>query len=444
MENKKVNLNERYNLKMAEQLSLFDDYLNITKVKNRSGTFVDNMKLPIHRWFRYSAGFSAEWVSKVLIENNISSQMLVLDPFAGSGTTLLAADKVGINSIGIEAHPFIVRVAKAKLSWDVDASSFLEKALQILEKAKKITKRKSDYPNLILRCYPKETLDKLDALKQIWLEFSDNSKESELIWLAITSILRITSPAGTAQWQYILPNKNKKIIVDPFKAFEEQTYTMYYDIRFFQKKYGLPKSTIIQGDARNLKDLKDDSVDIIITSPPYANNYDYADATRFEMSFWNEIENWGDLHEKVRKYLIRSSSQHVSKEKLILDDVLSDSILLPIRNELYKVCEALGKERLLHGGKKHYHTMIAAYFSDLGKIWKELSRVCKSKSKVCFVIGDSAPYGIYVPVEEWLGKLALAAGFQQYRFEKIRDRNIKWKNRKHRIPLKEGFLWVFK
>lgn len=61
---------------------------------------------------------------------------------------------------------------------------------------------------------------------------------------------------------------------------------------------------------------------------------------------------------------------------------------------------------------------------------------------MCWVIGDSAPYGVYAPIERWIGELALAAGFVDYRFEKLRDRNIKWKNRKHRVPLKEGLLWI--
>jgi hypothetical protein len=46
---------------------------------------------------------------------------------------------------------------------------------------------------------------------------------------------------------------------------------------------------------------------------------------------------------------------------------------------------------------------------------------------LCWVIGDSAPYGVYCPIEQWIGELALAAGFVSYRFEKLRDRNIKWK-----------------
>jgi hypothetical protein len=71
-----------------------------------------------------------------------------------------------------------------------------------------------------------------------------------------------------------------------------------------------------------------------------------------------------------------------------------------------------------------------------------LRRVTDTGCRVCFVIGDSAPYGVYVPVDQWLGELALAAGFASCHFEKIRDRNIKWRNRKHRVPLHEGRLWV--
>src|SRR5256885_7346134 len=81
----------------------------------RTGTFTDNMKLPIHRWFRYSAGVSAEWVQSLLQE--FEQPTLVLDPFVGSGTTLVAADSVRVASVGIEAHPFIAKLTKAKLLW---------------------------------------------------------------------------------------------------------------------------------------------------------------------------------------------------------------------------------------------------------------------------------------------------------------------------------------
>jgi hypothetical protein len=102
----------------------------------------------------------------------------------------------------------------------------------------------------------------------------------------------------------------------------------------------------------------------------------------------------------------------------------------------------LEAERAHHGGKKNYHTMVAAYFLDMARVWRQLRRVTAPSGRACFVVGDSAPYGIYVPVDRWLGELAVAAGFRSARFEKTRDRNVKWKNRKHRVPLHEGRLWV--
>jgi len=182
---------------------------------------------------------------------------------------------------------------------------------------------------------------------------------------------------------------------------------------------------------------------LVVTSPPYANNYDYADATRLEMSFFGEIQGWGDLQEAVRARLIRSCTQHVARLPCHeVSSILNDENLAPIQSELVTIYEALASERESHGGKKPYHYMVACYFSDLAKVWRALRRVTASGALVCFVVGDSAPYGIHVPVERWLGELAINAGFCSYTFEKLRDRNIKWKNRKHRVPLLEGRLWV--
>src|SRR5205823_2835685 len=79
-----------------------------------SSTFADNLGLPIHRWFRYSAGFSAVWVAET-IRAAVSAQagpVRVLDPFAGSGTVLVEAEVVGVEARGVESHPFVARVAQ--------------------------------------------------------------------------------------------------------------------------------------------------------------------------------------------------------------------------------------------------------------------------------------------------------------------------------------------
>lgn len=414
----------------------------IKNITDRTSTFVDNMRLPIHRWFRYSAGFSAEWVKKVVRDFKRNNSITLFDPFVGSGTTVLAGEECGIESFGIEAHPFIVRVAKAKLLWSEDVNAFRSFAMDVLH-AQSLTDIAKSYPKLIHKCYSEDTLNALDKLKRAWLYKNDDSAVSELTWLALVGVLRVTSSAGTAPWQYVLPKKTKKEPMHPYKAFFDQVRMMTQDMLYFQSVVRERKAQIFEDDARTCSRIQDGSVDLIITSPPYANNYDYADATRLEMSFFGEIKRWGDLQSKVRCRLIRSCSQHVSAEKINLDRILDSKNLYPIIEDLRKVCYELEKERPLHGGRKNYHLMVAAYFSDLAKVWIALRRVCKQGAKVCFVVGDSAPYGIHVPVDKWLGELAISAGFKSCYFEKTRDRNVKWKiSRKHKVPLHEGRLWV--
>lgn len=426
------------------QGTLFDlTELDGKKDKDLSATFADNMKMPIHKWYRYTAGFSATWVSELIRQEMNNGRTKIIDPFAGSGTVLIESEFAGVESYGVEAHPYIYRIAKAKLNWNYSPEKFKEEALTLLKvaKLKKITQ--TEFPKLIMSCYPLEVIQKLEALKQTWLDSEQEEEIKNFNWFIITAILRTTSPVGTAQWQYIQPNKTKAKVIDPFVAFEAKVNELYSDMKRTQNRFkNVVDSVILNEDARNIKSIPDGWGDLVITSPPYANNYDYADATRLEMTFWGDISGWADLQDNVRKHLVRACTQHVSKLGDSIEHILSNPKLDIIKSDLLEVFETLKEERLKHGGKKNYHLMIAAYFNDLADVFHSLRRVTSDNCKMCFVIGDSAPYGIYVPVDKWLGELALSAGFSNYSFEKLRDRNIKWKNRKHTVPLHEGRLWI--
>lgn len=411
-----------------------------------TSTFLDNMSLPIHRWFRYSAGFSAQWVEETVAAYAAQAfqkrDVKVLDPFVGSGTTLLSCDKLGITSYGFEAQPLVYEMTAAKLLWHTDIDTFLQTASDIVVHAQNDCSPIDEYPILVQKCYDEENLRQIDHLKKALIMKQDNSAAYKLTWLAFVSMLRSSSHAGTATWQYVLPNKKKAKVVNAFDAFCRQTVMMCEDMKEFQASHAKACATLMKHDARNLSRLEKGSIDLVITSPPYANNYDYADATRLELSVLGEIKSWGELQSKIRPELVRSCSQMVSKEKKDTFRYLEDPLLCPIYHEILEVCTQLDIEKEQHGGKKNYHTMIALYFLDLAKVWHQLRYVCKEGATVCFVVGDSAPYGIYVPVDEWLGRLAVAAGFKNFYFEKTRDRNVKWKNRKHNVPLKEGRLWI--
>lgn len=423
------------------ELDLFPDEIKVEQ--DYTATFADNMKLPIHKWYRYTAGFSAAWVNELINEEIKNGRTRIIDPFAGSGTVLIESEFAGVESYGVEAHPYIYKIAKAKLNWNFPADIFKEEALALLKKAKSKIITQTEFPKLITSCYPLETIQKLEALKQAWLDKKQDEEIKNFNWFIITSILRTTSPVGTAQWQYIQPNKTKSKVIDPFLAFESKVNEMYLDMKRTQNRFkNVVDSVILNEDARNIQSIPDGWGDLVITSPPYANNYDYADATRLEMTFWGDISGWADLQDNVRKHLVRACTQHVSKLGDSIEGILANPRLNIIKSELLEVFETLKEERLKHGGKKNYHLMIAAYFNDLADVFHSLRRVTNDNCKMCFVVGDSAPYGIYVPVDKWLGELAVSAGFNDYSFEKLRDRNVKWKNRKHTVPLHEGRLWI--
>jgi DNA modification methylase len=430
----------------VEQPLLFDlgelEPANSGQEKDVTSTFQHNLSLPIHRWFRYSAGFSALWVRDLIEKEKKNGRRRVLDPFTGSGTVVVEGENCEVESVGIEPHPLVYRIAQAKLHWRLNANDFYEFARGILENASKLTVDARSYPPLIRKCYPSETLQALDSLRLVWEGNSEGSPRSELAWLLLVSILRECSPVGTAQWQYVLPKKNKAKNLHPYLAFRSKAALFSRDMAWRQKQPTGPPGVVHCEDARTCSSVPDGWADLVITSPPYANNYDYADATRLEMTFMGDVIGWGCLQETVRKHLIRSCTQHVSPLVKKTFDIVSSPILAPIAKELLETCKKLERERDSHGGKKNYHTMIAAYFKDMAEVWMALRRVAAADALVCFVVGDSAPYGVYVPVDRWLGKLAVAAGFKSFTFEKTRDRNVKWKNRKHRVPLHEGRLWV--
>lgn len=428
---------------MNQQLDLKSKnfYSSISNSFDSSSTFIDNMKLPVHRWFRFSAGFSAQWVETIINHFKERRETIVLDPFAGSGTTLLVSERLGVQCFGIEAHPFVARIARAKLLYQTDVDDYLKHITKVIKRAENLEACIHTYPKLIHQCFSISSLESLDRFRQAWEELADDSSQSQLVWLTLVSILRHVSYAGTAPWQYILPNKKKQSFLEPMSAFRLMSEIMATDMSIVGKM-AASTATLIQSDARTCQGIPDNFANLVITSPPYANNYDYADATRLEMCFMKEISGWSDLQSTVRQYLIRSCSQHVTNKNVNFDEILASPELDPLKPSIIATCHQLFQERNLHGGKKNYHLMIACYFLDMSRVWTALRRVCKTPATVCFVIGDSAPYGVYIPVIEWMATLAEAAGFKSFEFEKIRDRNVKWKNRKHRVPLCEGRLWV--
>lgn len=366
----------------------------------------------------------------------------VLDPFGGSGTTCLSAQECGVASYATEVHPTVARIARAKLAWEADPDELRAVVRGVLKAVEK--EHPVDVPDspLIAKCFPDPApLTNLLRMRDAVLALPTDEPTSELAWLAFVSIIRASSPAGTAQWQYVLPKKTKSRVAEPVSAFEAagETFATDMETRRFLLGDAPSEAHLLTADARTLDGVPDAWADAVLTSPPYANNYDYADALRLEQIVLGDIQGWSDLR-PLRNVLLRSATQNIGSWSA--DEALGSPFMAPIIEEFLPVYDELAEVRKTKGGHKPYHAMLAGYFFDNAKVFHALRLKTAPGAKVCYVVGDSAPYGVHAPVERWLGELAVAAGFSSWAFSKVRDRNTKWKNRKHTHPLHEGYLWI--
>ena len=376
-----------------------------------------------------------------------------MDPFVGTGTTSVAAKSEGVNSIGIEAHPFVYWVAKTKLNVEHDVIEMREDTAAIQKHARDIYSRGVEcdgvWPDLVYKCFTEDNLRQLLALRTAILQLETSPERRDFFKVALTATLRDVTSAG-AGWPYIAPNKHAKRTVhrEAIAEFQKRLDMMIVDV-FESGVSKLPElqHKLFNGDARSLeKYVEPDSVDMVLTSPPYLNNYDYADRTRLETYFWGLYDSWGDITRKVRDHLIIAATTQIRRSQMeqlrLCPNVLDVSP--EIHAEISKAIHQLSELRLAKGGKKNYDLMVAGYFEDMLKVILGVHRALKSGQPFILVLGDSAPYGVHVRTDEIIGELAIAVGFSQCDIKIIRTRGDKWagNSQRHIVPLRESIVTI--
>lgn len=431
----------------------------VNKSTSEWGTFKDSLKAPIHRWFTYPAGFSYKAVEHSIgLEKFIKGVSTVYDPFMGSGTTNLACKRIGLNSIGVEAHPFVYGITKTKMNWGINETNVLnalEKVISLAGKSKKpknlVNYLNKEFPELIVKCFLPDTLFDLLKIRNgiRKSDFSDDVKD--FLNVALICVLRDVSIAQTG-WPYIAPNKIKvtSSSKNGISEYSSRVKKMLTDVKKMIDSSDKVKTkhNIILGDSRNTKkEISSLSVDHIFTSPPYLNNFDYADRTRLEMYFMGDAKNWSDISSKIRTKLITSATTQISRtdEKYRF----SKSFIKEcpdIHSKISKSVIELATQRLIKGGKKSYDLMTVGYFNDLYEILKECFRVLKPGRRAVFILGDSAPYGVHIPTDVFIGEIGKCIGFINYDIEVLRIRGGKWaKNpQRHSVPLRESIVTLYK
>ena len=419
------------------------------------GSFKDSLRAPIHRWFTYPAGYSYKFVESEIRECELDRRHWIMDPFVGTGTTSVAAKVAGVNSIGVEAHPFVYWVAKTKLHIEHDPIELEKDAATIQRQAKAIYLKDIPYadiwPDLVYKCFTDENLRQLLALRTAILQHDTTPERRDFFKVALTATLRDVTSAG-AGWPYIAPSKYAKRTVqrEAIVEFQRRCALMVSDVleTHFLRPLDL-KHKLVNGDARLLKEYADpDSIDLVLTSPPYLNNYDYADRTRLETYFWGIYDNWGDITREVRDHLIVAATTQIRRTEMkeVGRCPGIQKVSTNIHAEVADIIQRLSDLRLVKGGKKSYDLMVAGYFEDMLKVILGVYTVLKPDRQFVLVLGDSAPYGIHVRTDEIIGELAVSVGFSDYGIEVIRTRGGKWAGnpQRHNVPLRESIVTITK
>lgn len=417
------------------------------------GSFKDSLRAPIHRWFTYPAGYSYRLVEAKIFEYALAGNHTILDPFVGTGTTSVAAKAMGVNSVGIEAHTFVHWIAKTKLHTDHDLETLEEDAAKIQNRAKRIYPKlvqcNGVWPALVYKCFSEKNLRKLLGLRIAILDHDCPSERRDFFKVALTATLRDVTSAG-AGWPYIAPSKHGKRTVqrDALAEFKKRVSLMVNDVHEVSISAPPPsKHLLYNGDAREISTYVDHlSADLVLTSPPYLNNYDYADRTRLETYFWGIYDSWGEITREVRDHLMVAATTQIRRNQMaeLRHCPNIRELSYAIFEELQKIVHDLSKLRQVKGGKKSYDIMVAGYFEDMLKVIKGVYFALKPGQPFILVLGDSAPYGVHVRTDELIGEMAVAVGFSGFDIQIIRTRGDKWagNSQRHKVPLRESIVTI--
>ncbi len=380
--------------------------------------FATNKSAPVHRWVPWIAGFSSNFVRGTL-EKYLSHKGTVLDPFAGVGTTLVDAILSGYNATGFEINPYAALACRVKaLSYQIPLKPLEE---QILRFRRFCTTRilngyvpKSQPPDGFKTrsdFYSATVLRKV-LITQDFIQTIKNPVLKDVFKLAFGSTMVSYSNYSYEPSLGRRVSAGKKEIQDfPVEyAILEKLKQIAEDAAWVKERLrSHPKQVKVFNDSffqyRNY--LSPDSVDLIVTSPPYLNNYHYIRNTRPQMYWLEFIRTSGEMKSLEDANFGKYWQTVRDLDEVPLNFKLSKTDLADRLQQLRQ----LNAEKGIYGGNG-WANYAAAYFNDCHTFAQGIKYALKPKGTALVVIGNSILQGLFIPTDQYFGKIAESVGLE--------------------------------
>lgn len=409
----------------------------------RHGTSSDE---PFDRWFRYPAGFASDYASLLLGKLDVQPGGTIVDPFAGSGVTGTAARSAGMSFAGIETHPLIAELASLKLQRPpARPSGLIEAAAHVADEAATYTDGTAAVPDLVRQSFDPGVLGQLLAIRRLLQEHGQEPWALYLKWALLGALRDVASVR--VGWPYQRPTISRQAPhADPVARFRRRAGIIAEDLALIAETPhdGGTRAVVACGDSRDAgvwRRYVPVPADGCVSSPPYLNNFDYADATRLELYFWGDVTSWADMCLNVRSGMIVATTQQ-SRVQAGREALESLSRCGKVGEEIAELTQRLTAERKMRRRGKEYDQVVPPYFLGIFQVLENIAGALRPGAPAVWLIGDSAPYGVYIDTPAIIGRLASEHGLVVEQNMLLRHRGNRWTSNatRHQEKLSERLV----
>jgi hypothetical protein len=403
-------------------------------------SFQGNKKEPFYRWFKYKEGFSSRLVTYYLQSTDIPRGML-LDPFAGAGTALFAARGFGWDAAGVELHPVPLFAIETRLAAEELSVEELERAIERIE-CKEYAACAASFPHLRITAgaFPAGNEKQLMAYWSYCGNRVRDPKVQRILKFAALCVLEEISytrkDGQYLRWDARSPKKNGKgsfrkgRIAEFHEAIMRKLRMMRSDLSELVgdgQLFGTPTRRggldLREGSCLHvLPEMASECADLVVTSPPYCNRYDYTRTYALELALLGRdeaavkrlrqallsctVENRAKRDELRALYEDRDDRQTFDHAEGCFDSV--DAL-----HEVLAILDDIGRSGQLNNA--NLPRMVRNYFYEMSFVVAELFRIMKHGGKVVMVNDNVRYAGEEVPVDLILCELGRLMGFETER-----------------------------